>query len=312
MAFRKTCLKEKIAHNKTLLDIVGILAIGLLSITWFRGGLLFNSSDFGLAINRQYYLNISSTIWVNNSTGIANLLSPTSLLFAVFSYFTELIGISLLTYEMIMFYIWFTMSGISMYILLNVMGVRRITKISASLIYMMNPFSLIIIWAIGQGMIQKPYAFFPLIIGLYIWGIKKQEKFKYAVLIALIWLITGFFGPDANVQFTAIYWLTIAIFLLIYVLNYIVKGKTECIKHSIYFTVVLLLVWVILNLFWIGPMFMHLNQQVTVFADYQAKVFAPNIDIFRQNSAQILDSIRLLGYWAFKPKFGDLGGAYYD
>src|SRR4030066_142848 len=144
MAFRKTCLKEKISHNKTLLDIVGILAIGLLSITWFRGGLLFNSSDFGLAINRKYYLDISSTIWVNSSTGIANLLSPTSLLFAVFSYFTELVSIS-----------------------------------------------------------------------LFIYGIKKQEKFKYAVLIALIWLITGFFGPDANVQFTAIYWLAIAIFLLI-------------------------------------------------------------------------------------------------
>lgn len=313
MASRKHDLKEKlVSHRRNLLDIVLILAIGLLSITWFRKNLLFDVGDFGLPINRQYYLEISKTLWVKTSTGIRNQLSPVSLLFAVFSYFTELINIPLITYEMVIFYIWFTMSGISTYILLNIMGARRIIKISASLIYMMNPFSLIIIWAIGQGMIQKPYAFFPLIVGLYIWGIKKQKKFKYAILTALIWLITGLFGPDANLQFTAIYWIAIAVFLLIYVIAYLIAGKIKCVIHSIYFTVVFFSAWIILNLFWIFPISIYMEHHLDVFIYYQAKVYASNLIIFRQNSAHILDSIRLLGYWAFNPNIGDLGGVYYE
>lgn len=313
MASWKHDLKEKlVSHRRNLLDIVLILVIGSLSITWFRNNLLFNSSDFGLPINRQYYLEISKTTWVKTSTGIMNSVSPSSLLFAVFSYFTELINIPLVTYEMIIFYIWFTMSGISMYMLLNIVGAHRISKISGSLIYMMNPFSLIIIWAIGQGMVQKPYAFFPLIIGLYVWGIKKQKKFKYAILTALIWLTTGFFGPDANPQFAIIYWIAIAVFFLIYVIAYVARGKTQYVKNLICFTVVFFLAWVILNLFWIGPITIYMQEHLGVFVSYQAKIYAPNLEIFRQNSAQILDSIRLLGYWAFKPNFGDLGGAYYE
>src|SRR5665647_1330166 len=101
-------------HKGTLvvLSIIGI--IGLLSITWFGGDYLISSVDFSMPLDRLRSFVANFYVWDSRSLGFANP-RVTAFTFPVFSFFalSDVIGISVVGAEKILFYCIFTVSGLS-------------------------------------------------------------------------------------------------------------------------------------------------------------------------------------------------------
>lgn len=144
-------------------DIVLILVLGLLSLTWFRGNYLISGGDFGMPFDRLKYLQLMFSTWEETySLGAPDYRQIASLIpYALWGGATEVLGLSLVFWEKSLFYIWFAGGGLSMYYLCSVLGMGRVGKLAASIFYMLNPFSLIIIWRVSHALIQMPYAFAP-------------------------------------------------------------------------------------------------------------------------------------------------------
>lgn len=117
-------------HKYTIiaLSIIGIL--GLLSVSWFRGDYLISATDFSMPFNRLNSFMANFYSWNPISLGSAN---PRGLAFAfpVYAYFafSEVIGLSLVNAEKILFYGIFTISGFSMYYLTTTMLKTKSSKL---------------------------------------------------------------------------------------------------------------------------------------------------------------------------------------
>ncbi|MBT89686.1 MAG: hypothetical protein CMN79_04265 [Spirochaetales bacterium] len=232
------------------------------------------------------------------------------MLFGLFSIITQKIGVSLLNYEMFLFYIWFAGSGVSAYIFTRVLNFGMVARISSSLIYMINPFALVLIWSISQGQVQIEYALLPAIIGLFIYGITNKKSFRYIACLQLLWFSLGLFGTQANVQLTLVYWIIIFIIFIFYSLHKISKHDLSSFFHGTKFLAFSIIIFGMLNFYWLIPTILHLPQYFQHYTGMAETAFIPNIDVYRQNSVFISGAIRLMGYWAFDGAWE--GGEYYS
>jgi len=296
-------------NRSTIYELALILGIGLLSLTWFRG-LLINTSDFVLPLDREKYFIATLSWWDDRySTGVSNPLQFPNLLFGMFSAFTQYLHIPLLYYEMFIFYIWFAGSGISAYIFCKVLNLGRITRISTSVFYMLNPFALVLVWSIGQGMIQIEYTLLPAIVGLYIYGLIKNKGISYGLSLQLLWFALGFFGTSANVQLTIVYWVAIFLVYITYSIYKLIKLDLANLIKGTKFTIISIVSFFALNVYWLLPALSQMGQYFNYYSGVANVAFIPNLDAYRLNSVKLVDAIRLMGYWAFQG--GWEAGQYY-
>lgn len=73
-------LMKAFLKRKYLLDIVIILVLGLLSLTWFKGNNLINGGDFGMPLDWVGYFKSMFSTWMENwSLGAADYRNIASL-----------------------------------------------------------------------------------------------------------------------------------------------------------------------------------------------------------------------------------------
>ena len=110
--------KYFLANIGTIIVLLIIGIVGLLSISWFNGNYLISGTDFSMPFDRIKSFVANFYSWDPSSLGSANprILAFT---FPVYTYFavSEVIGISLVASEKILFYGIFVISGVSMYYL---------------------------------------------------------------------------------------------------------------------------------------------------------------------------------------------------
>lgn len=294
-------------NRSVFYELVCILCLGLLAVTWFHG-LLINTSDFAFPLDRLRYF-LSTLSWWDDR-GFANPLQLPNLLFGVSSVLSQYGGISVVDYERILFYSWFAGAGVSAYLLARTLGLGRVGRLSASVFYMMNPLSLILIWSIGQGIIESLYAFMPAVIGLFLHGIVKRRGVRYVFGTQLMWLGFGLLGPAANVQLNLVYWVTIFAIVAPLCLARFALHDVSGLRHVIKFTTLSVFSFATLNLFWLLPTLSQVGQYFQLYSGFAKTAFVPNLAVYKQNSFQLADALRLMGYWAF-PAGGWQGGLYY-
>ncbi len=282
------------------LDIFIILGIGLLSISWFRGNHLINSGDFCLPLNRLRYFNLTLYLW--DATVATGILMPHQVAglipYALYGGITELLGLSLVFFEKSLFYLLFAFSGLNMYFLTYVLGIKRIGRMMSSLFYMMSPISLTITWGVSIGFHQPAYVFAPLILGLYIYGLKNQKGINYIIfsgIIFLLFITWSYIWPVV----IALHGLAILVYFLCNViLNMGIVSKKFVLKYTLYFIGLLFL----LNMFWIIPVFMSADQ-IYKLGSNPSLGFISNIATLEMNSAKLLGSFRLMGQWNLKGSY---------
>jgi len=199
----------------TIFPIAVILLVSLISITWFRGNFLIKSGDSFISLSPIYQLKIDSFMWFPVG-GIQRVqVEYTYYPYLLFMAFLQNIGMSLASSEKILFYLLFASSGLSMYYLITVVFAHKEQKVliglTAALIYMMNPFTLINIWGSSLTTIVFAYPLLPLSLALFIKGLN-TKKFRYTFLLLIAWLI--FSAAAANPAFALPIWIVLLAYLV--------------------------------------------------------------------------------------------------
>ena len=249
------------SHKAIIIDIALILAVGLLSITWFRGDFIIKAGDTFFSPRPLNDLSRSIYIWEPNlATGFPYYTGYLAILpYKFFMAFLELIGISIVPSQKILTYLLFTASGLSMYLLsssLNPLKKRRIAALASSLFYMLNPFALIV-WGtspLPSGLIFA-YISFPLVLWLFIKGVNSQLKVENVFLASVFLLVLACGIAQPAFAITAV------IMLLTYLIFhfFINKNRSDTLK-TLKFICLLAIFFVLLNLFWLLPTIYFSNQ----------------------------------------------------
>src|SRR5712692_9965066 len=139
------------------IDALLFCLVGLLVVVWFRRGYFIYTWDTTYPVNAGAYLANFSNVWRSIiSTGYSDANGvPFTPYFAIVYLLQNVMGLSTIVAEAILYYFLFVISGISMYIfthkfLLGLVRAKelRIVSIISGMFYMMNLYTLYYIWRI--------------------------------------------------------------------------------------------------------------------------------------------------------------------
>jgi len=282
-------------HGSTIVDITIILAVGLLSITWFRGNFLIGGGDTLFHPDRWQTFARGFYIWDTRSLGNANprVLAGT-IPYYTFLVISEIADLSLIDAEKLWFYLMFISTGLSMYYLTITVIRRRhrhLAGVISALFYMLNPyFAIYMVPRLWMHII-----FLPLVLGLYIKGLNEGKSLKYIFLVGVIWALTctsGYINPKLAI----LDWIPLFLYFLFYML---VNRKKHVVTQSLCFTGVLLALWGALNAYWILPVGLNLRATIEAPLKIYDTIGTTRLNKYVLDSSSLLEGFRLLGYWAF-------------
>ena len=282
--------------NKHRINILVILTVSLLALTWFNGYDFISVGDFAFSLSGKQFLNNTIYFWDPDiGTGYSAprqmaFIMPYSLLSGLF----ELIGMNQQILERVLFYFWFSLSGISAYYLCSYV-IRKSDKVgsfcalSGGLFYMMNFYSMSVIWHLASGLLVPAYSAFPLILLFFIKTSDKSFRLKNICLFLLVWFFLGSY-MYANPALLAVHILP----LIVYVLFSINRGN---VRRTCFAIVSLSLVFVCLNAFWILPVAMDFLNTYKGSVHNGLTGFISDKDTFLLNSAKLIKLLGLRGEW---------------
>jgi len=279
-------------------DLLIIGLIGLLSISWFRGNYLIVADDFSMPLNRIRSFSANFYMWDSRSLGSANprILALTLPVWAYFA-FSEIIGLSLISAEKILFYFVFTISGLSMYYLTTTLigyrttKLRRLSGLVSGIFYMLNPYVAIIIIPIRTTSYMI-YALLPLILGMFAKGLNERRNLSFAIVTALIMLLATSVYVDPS--FIPLSFLPLFLYLIFFILT---NRKGIVVLQAFKFATVFFAIWALMNVYWLLPdAYFGLNELKKVETAYSS-ISMTFQSLVQLNSAPILSALRLLGYW---------------
>lgn len=275
-----------------------ILVVGMTPLFWFKGDLLINGGDFGFNLNPKLVFMQYVSSWSDRiSTGFPNAPSIAQLFpYQAFLVFCQLIGLSLVSTEKILFSLLFIISGLSMYYLTSVFlkgEGRELASLISAVAYMLNPFTLIVLWGTPTlGILYYP--FIPLLLVLYFQIINNNNTKIYFPIICIVLLLSSI---QVNMAFVITTWLLFLSLLFFFaVLNRRDRAK---IAHATIATVLLFIIWFLMNTWWL---FSYLSQ----LRDINAAVttYMVSADFLKSSSRDtgFLNIFRMQGYWPFYEK----------
>lgn len=271
---------------KCNIDIILICIIGLLSILWFQGDHLIARFDFWFPDDGIQILSEIIYTWQSSgSFGTSNFKGLASITYGFYLLITEnIIDLSAVNAEKIFFYIIFTSSGLSMYYLSSVIGLEKRWRLIPSLFYMFNPFF------ISHFKIFSAYSFTPLLLGLFIVGLDKKYNLKYIIYFALVWFISSsymFIDPGYTIMLLTMYFLYLTFY-------FIKKNNVKSLVHGIKFSSTLLIILFFMNIFWILPTILGLDNEFSKMHSGLGEM--SNTELFNGLSGNLIDTLHLLGY----------------
>lgn len=279
-------------NKNEIVDLIVVLTVGLMTIFWFRGNFLIKAGDTFFSLSPSSDLMRYMYVWDSiSATGSPNPRALTTIPYFFFMSFLQNIGFSLYTIQKIQIYVLFTLSGLSMYYLSSTLFNKnqRIITLTSSLFYMMNPYALTDVWGTGLWGIIFAYPLYPFMLALFIKGLN-TGKYKYLLFILFSWLI---FSVAANhPAFVISIWLLQFSYLIFFI--FYNKQEKEKVVRGIQFTVLLLMFWLLTNIWWILPTLPFVKEEIVA-----AKLSGDPLNIFLDKSGytSLLNVLRLLGAW---------------
>jgi hypothetical protein len=236
--------------------------------------------------------------WNPQSLGSANprALAQT---FPVWTYFafSDVIGFSLVNTEKLLFYGIFTISGLAMYYLTITLlnnkssQFKNLAGLVSSLFYMLNPYVALNILPLRQ-VSYMIYAISPLALALFIKGLDSKKTIKPAFIAVFpLLLATSIFVDPSFVPL-------ILFPLFLYLLFFLVTNFNRVsIYRVLKFSSVAILIWILLNLYWLIPDLFAASNELAKVTNAYASVGVSFQTIVQMNSAPLIGAFRLLGFW---------------
>ncbi len=298
----KDKLLQSISSNgKILIDLSIIALIGLIALFWFRGNYLIKTGDDFFPLDPAYIFSTTPYLWVHFlSEGlIRDPFSISNLPFMAFLSGFNAIGLSIVTLQKLFYYFAFTFSGISAYFLTTSLLTenKRAAGLASALFYMMNPYSLSVVWAAHYTTFFFTYSSAPLFLALFIKGIMSKQPGRYAIYVGLLELL---FSPMFNDPTeAAIILLLIPALFLFYYLIIQRKDKTK-LMNAFRFCFYFIVVSVAINFWWILP---SIDLGYTKLALATGAYSSVGVLIGGSAYSTIWNSIRLLGWYFIYAKW---------
>jgi hypothetical protein len=275
------------------LQILLLCALSLVVPTlWFGNHTFIVGIDYAPDLHPYQNLYKYLSSWNDDHLGSSDpryVLLPLQSFEALFDF----LGLQLAFVQRLLFYLLFLCSGLSMFFLSeNLLPQRDRFRIIASLLYMFNPWALVLVWSNSIASIGYCFAYATLPLGLAVLVGALRQKDATTYLIKVVPLLSLL--STASYASTAILlqWGLIMIFILFYVIPFTQNASRALKLSCLYFGM-----WLLLNAFWILPVLPIAGLYVTVSpitAAYTLGAF--------ENSAPLFDALRLKGYWPLSYK----------
>lgn len=199
------------------------------------------------------------------------------------------VGIPLHIIEKIVFAALFVLPGLSMFYLSLVLFKDNLSRLLSSLFYTLNLYTLIH-WHNGQMFVILPYGVIPLLLGIFLRGLKKKQILKYSVLFGLASVLMA---PGSRFPLIAVaLFLTCSLSTLYLLLH---TNRIE-IRFTLKFTGVCFLMFLIANLWWIIPVLSLLQSSSE---NVQFLLGGLQHVYLESGFTGFLDVSRLLGEWGW-------------
>ena len=296
--FLKSFRRYFYLHRDMITDLLIIGLIGLLSVSWFRGDYLIAAVDFSMPLDRIRSFSANFYMWDSRSLGSANprILALTFPVWAYFA-FSEIIGLSLINAEKILFYFVFAISGLSMYYLTTTLvgyranKLRRLAGLVSGIFYMLNPYVAINIMPLRQTS-YIIYALLPLILGMFAKGLNERRNLRFAIVTAFVMSLATSVYVDPS--FILLTFLPLFLFLIFFILT---NHKRFVVLQALKFTATFMTIWILINIYWLLPNAYLASSELRKVTAAYGSLGITFQSLVQLNSASILGGLRLLGYW---------------
>jgi hypothetical protein len=244
------------------LDYLFLLSVALsLVATWFRDGLVIAGGDAhftGGYYSARVVEKITYT-WMSDYSGIPSIIAALAFPYRLVAAALETVMPPFLV-QATVFLSLLVLQGLSVYQLTFEMvetEKRRLAATLAGLFYMFNPFSMASVWARGilQGEIMA--AMLPLALLLWTRALR-QRNAGYVFLICIVSVVfsEAFLTP----AFAGTFFLALLTYFLFHVATNL--GSSRC---SIKLMATLILLWLLLNTWWIIPSYVSASSWTSAF-----------------------------------------------
>lgn len=281
--------------NYPHISIILIVLLGLLSITWFKDNLIIKAGDSFYSLKPFDDLYRYSYVWDHVfSTGLASPRSLANIPYGIFVCLLQLMGLSILNIEKILFFIFFALSGLGVYFFSRTLFPNHsLMAFTSAIFFMMNPYVLTNIWGTGFNTAPFAYALYPLTLYLFIKGLKDMKMY-YIPILVLLWLI--FSTASTNPAFSAPIIFTMVYFLFLY---FIIEKNNRTLLFGIKYTAILSFIIFLMNCWWILPALSLVKEQLLTVG---ASGSPMEIFIGTSKYTTFSNIFRLLGAWTLYVK----------
>lgn len=273
-----------------LLESLLLSLLGLLAVTWFRGGNLLWWSDTGIPLSLPWSEHIFYIQDPHDALTPFNVRSlpavlPLGLLLKCYEVLK--LPYSSIAFEKLLAYALFAISGLSMLLLLSVAPrTNRFVRLTGSLLYMFNFYSVRMWSAVALPELIFGYSFLPFLVFLQIKALRSGPKWQ-PMACAALWTMLGTIGYVIPAKF-------FTDFLAFTVMLVVIAGVSRKSVRRVSTAFLLFgTSWLILNSFWIAPLAVYGRIQAS---RYLITGSAP-LEVFRSNSSPMFFAFILTSPW---------------
>lgn len=272
--------------------IILILIPLLLTIIWFRNGLIVGGGEEGLEFyNPTRILELSKTMWWDYDGGfptLAWLAKISSLLPTTFLY--EKFNVPNYILQAGTFFILLVVGGISVYFLtLNLLDkfyLRKTVALVAAIFYILNPFSMSQIWARGLVSQYFSFALLPLAVLLFLKGLNGKILYLFYLTFASI-IFSSAFGIST---FVITYWVVLSATYVYWI--FLNRKLTKKILYGSFFYVLSLILWFVTEAWWFLPTVVSGNRIYSGYLENYQENIGTLLGVSRNYTPEVI--IRLL------------------
>lgn len=242
-------------------SLLTIFFVCLISVSlWFKNGLLFAGAEEQLSFyNYSKSLDLFSKTWYGAGTGYPALTSLPRVPYFLLLEPLYKIGVSSVVLEAATFLILILIGTISVYFLIKVTialdvgeKCQKAVPLIASLFYFLNPFSMTQIWGRALSYQFFSFALIPSFLLFFILSLQKKNITFCLIAVLLSFVLSVSYLSPAVVVTS---WTGVIMYLVFFL--YINRRNKERIIFALFTFVLLLLLWISVNFFWIYPTFMY-------------------------------------------------------
>lgn len=299
--------------KKNLSPLIILIVCLILIFVWFNKGLLFAGGEGGIP-----FYNLSKTaerisyLWIDEEAGYPGVGNLTEVPYYALLKIPLQFGVPSNLVQAFHFFLVMFTGVVSVYFLikitieeelkknLNFWGAKYISLIGA-IFYLLNPFSMSQVFGRSLNIQYLSFVLLPLFLLLYIRGLKTRN-----LIYGFLSLIPSFIFSGAYGSFGYIPALWFLVFL--YTVFYLWKNRSKReIIFGIFFLSFVFLSWIMVNLFWIIPVFKLGGQQLAASLNATEENLGSLRGVSKHFSLPILIRLLHTGYF-----YEDLYGIVYS